>query len=121
MSFDREIQGDPDFLRQVIDNLLRNAVEAQPEGGYVDIAIEEKGDFTELRVRNGGFSLPAEDAELILAPYFTTKTRGTGLGLAISERLVKAHGGRIEVSLPLEDALEIRVYLPKQDRPSSNA
>jgi signal transduction histidine kinase len=121
VSFDREIQGDPDFLRQVIDNLLRNAVEAQPEGGYVDIAIEEKGDFTELRVRNGGFSLPAEDAELILAPYFTTKTRGTGLGLAISERLVKAHGGRIEVSLPLEDALEIRVYLPKQDRPSSNA
>ena len=121
VSFDREIQGDPDFLRQVIDNLLRNAVEAQPEGGYVDIAIEEKGDFMELRVRNGGFSILTEDAERILAPYFTTKTRGTGLGLAISERLVKAHGGRIEVSSPLEDTLEIRVYLPKQDRPSSNA
>lgn len=121
VSFDHEIQEDPDFLRQVIDNLLRNAVEAQPEGGFVDIAIEEKDDFLVLRVRNGGFSLHAEDAERIFIPYFTTKTRGTDLGLAISQKLIKALGGEIEASSPTEGILEITAYLPKQGRPSSDA
>ena len=65
-----------------------------------------------LKVRNGGTTLPAEETERIFEPYFTTKAEGTGLGLTISERIIQAHGGRLEAHTPEAGILEIAVYLP---------
>ncbi len=106
------IPGDPDLLRQVLDNLLRNAVEAQPDGGYLEIRLAPVAGGAELTLTNAGFTLPPEQAQRILEPWFTTKPGGAGLGLAISRRMIAAHGGRLTVATPRLGELELRLFLP---------
>lgn len=103
---------DPDLMGQVVENLIKNAIEAQPDGGALHIEVRQQGSDALLKVRNRGFSLPPGEAERILEPYFTTKIRGTGLGLAICQRIVRAHGGHMEVRVPEEGTVEITVRLP---------
>jgi two-component system sensor histidine kinase HydH len=114
---EEEVRGDPNLLGQVVDNLLRNAVEAQPGGGFVDIDVGSNENYVFLRMRNGGRVPSKDELGRILEPYFTTKTRGTGLGLAISNRIVQAHGGRIEAAISAQDTMEISVYLPRNGPP----
>ena len=109
--------GDPDLLGQVVENLLRNAIEAQPQGGFLHLEIGQKSRTIVLKVKNGGFPLPADEAERILEPYFTTKTKGTGLGLAIARRIIQAHQGRIEVRATGDGTVELAVYLPVKPGP----
>ncbi|WP_242445597.1 sensor histidine kinase [Chromatium okenii] len=89
------ISGDPDLLRQVLDNLLRNALEANAPAGLIDIRVERSGQFAQLRIANDGLELAAADVMQIVEPWFTTKTTGTGLGLAISQRIITAHAGQL--------------------------
>ena len=65
-----------------------------------------------LKIRNGGAAMAAEETDRIFEPYFTTKAEGTGLGLTISQRIIQAHGGRLEVHTPEAGILEMAVYLP---------
>ncbi|HIJ20124.1 MAG TPA: GHKL domain-containing protein [Deltaproteobacteria bacterium] len=106
------MSGDPDLLGQVAENLLKNAIEAQPEGGSIRLTVEKEGEDACFRVRNAGFDLKPEEADRIFDPYFTTKADGTGLGLTISRRIVEAHGGHMEVSVPETGMVEISVCLP---------
>jgi signal transduction histidine kinase len=112
LHFRGPISADPDLLGQVLENLLRNAIEAQPKSGFINLGVARKGHEIVLTIQNGGFSLPPEQAEQIFEPYFTTKTEGTGLGLSIARRIVQAHKGRMEVRCPKDDTLEIAIYLP---------
>ncbi len=112
ITFRESILGDPDLLGQVAENLLKNAIEAQPEGGFIQLTVERKNEEACFRVKNGGFALNPDEADRILNPYFTTKVDGTGLGLTISRRIVEAHGGRMEVSVPKTGVVEISVCLP---------
>lgn len=96
-----EARVDPDQLRQALQNLVRNGVEATPEGGAVTLAARRTDDGVELAVRDSGPGIPAEDLPRIFDLYFTTKPRGTGVGLAVTQQIATAHGGSIEVdSLP---------------------
>ena len=104
--------GDPGLLGQVVENLLKNAIEAQPGGGAIQVEVARKDQEICLRVKNSGFSMEPEDAERILEPYFTTKADGTGLGLTISRRIVEAHGGRMVVRVPEPGMVEISACLP---------
>jgi two-component system, LuxR family, sensor kinase FixL len=87
-------------LAQILGNLLRNALEAIAEGaqtgGVITVAIErgEPG-WRLVRVSDTGKGIPADRAEAIFAPFYTTKRAGTGLGLAVSRRLVESFGGRL--------------------------
>lgn len=117
LNFTGDISGDPQLLGQVIDNLLLNAMEAQPQGGYIHVNVDQNGKEVFLRIRNGGLALPQEEMSQILDPYFTTKARGTGLGLTIAQRIIQAHGGRITLAAPEPDVLEVTVYLPLEDNP----
>jgi len=103
---------DPDLLGQVVENLMKNAVEAQPDGGVIHLAIEKKGQHVCLSVKNMGFLLKPEEANRILDPYFTTKADGTGLGLTISRRIVEAHEGHMSIQVPEPEMVEISIYLP---------
>ncbi|HAS50817.1 MAG TPA: two-component sensor histidine kinase, partial [Gammaproteobacteria bacterium] len=113
LALDERIPGDLDLLRQVLDNLLRNALEAQPQGGWLDIRLNPVAGGLELTLSNAGFSLPSEDAPRILEPWFTTKSTGAGLGLAISRRILVAHGGRLTVASPRPGELAVQLFLPR--------
>ncbi len=107
----RPVTADPDLLSQVLDNLLRNAMEAQPRGGFIHISLKAYPETMILTMRNGGHVPRPDQAGQLLEPYFTTKTRGTGLGLAVSNRIVRAHGGKITLNLR-KDVFEVKVELP---------
>lgn len=106
-----QIRGDRKLLEEVIENLIKNAIEAQPDGGYLKIGIDQQGDEICLSMENGGFLIDPLEIECILEPYFTTKAKGTGLGLAVAKRIVTAHNGRIRVDCPSEKVLRVSVFL----------
>src|SRR4030095_2736682 len=78
-------------LRQVLVNLLRNAVEASPDGAEASVG-RENGTLV-FRVRDHGAGLPAGESERIFEPFYTTRAQGTGLGLAVGTRS-SGHSGR---------------------------
>lgn len=89
------IQADPERLRQVLQNLVRNALEAMPNGGALTVRARQVKDFLELEVTDTGQGFVG-DAPVFDA-FFTTKPRGTGLGLSIVHRIVSDHGGSVRV------------------------
>jgi two-component system sensor kinase FixL len=84
---------DPKQVRQVLINLLKNALEAMPAGGEITITGRVKGDNAEISVSDTGTGLAPEVADNLFQPYFTTKEKGTGLGLAICQNIIAEHGG----------------------------
>jgi two-component system NtrC family sensor kinase len=93
-------QVDGGQLRQVFDNLLKNAVEAMPDGGVIRVATEEgEGEFT-VMVSDTGAGIPEENLPKMFSPFFTTKKvgKGTGLGLSVCYGIVKMHGGTIQAA-----------------------
>ena len=87
------VRADPDLISEVVENLLKNAVEAQPEGGVILIDINRLDGHVQLVMENSGYQGTPEDAPGMTEPYVTTKTRGSGLGLAIVDRIIRAHDG----------------------------
>jgi len=102
---------DPRLMRQVVLNLLKNAVEAQPEGGFVEIEMEHGEAGVEIRIFNGGELPSKEELQRLLEPYFTTKSKGTGIGLPFSKRIVNAHGGDLSISIE-EGKFRVTIVLP---------
>lgn len=106
------VEADPVLLGEVFDNLLKNAVEAQPDGGSITLRCHEKSDGVILEIINKGCTVTDADISKLTEPYFTTKTRGTGLGLALAKRIVTVHGGTLLLQKEGVDELLIRVLLP---------
>ncbi len=106
------IQADSALLGQVIENMLKNSIEAQPDGGWISIGTRRQGRHYVLSIENPGFNLSAPDLKNIVEPYFTTKTKGTGLGLDVCRRIVKSHGGDMKLEVPAEGILKIIVAIP---------
>ena len=88
---------DEQQLKQVLLNLVLNAIGAQPDGGSVTLAARGEGRFVSISVADEGPGIPPELLERIFDPFFTTRPEGTGLGLSIVHRIVEGHGGRIDV------------------------
>ncbi|MGB5669055.1 MAG: ATP-binding protein, partial [Sedimenticolaceae bacterium] len=110
------VEADPVRLRQVMHNLLKNALEAAGEQGRIvvgsRVGAEEGNNFVEIAVSDSG---PGFDPELIgqvFEPYVTSKTKGTGLGLAIVKRIVVEHGGVINADNPATGGGRVVLRLP---------
>jgi signal transduction histidine kinase len=88
---------DPDRLRQVLDNVLQNAVEATPVGGRVTVTIHAADGEVVISVSDQGTGVTDAVAARVFDPFFTTKPSGTGLGLSIAYEIVRAHEGRLEI------------------------
>jgi signal transduction histidine kinase len=118
------VRADAEQLRQVLINLVRNAVQAMGGQGTVQVstAIHAEppaaissapaGEWAEVSVRDAGPGIAPQVLKNLFVPFFTTKDRGTGLGLAISQRMVEDMGGRIEVMSHLGDGATFTVLLP---------
>jgi signal transduction histidine kinase len=89
--------GDALKLRQIVFNLVKNAMEAAGPGGRVSVRIADRGDHAELAVEDSGPGFPEEIRERLFEPFLTTKRQGTGLGLAVSRAIALAHGGDLLV------------------------
>lgn len=111
IDFREPLMADADLLNQVVQNLLLNAIEAQTNGGFIHIELKRRGSEVSLAIRNGGFLVPADQIQRIFEPYFTMKSDGTGLGLSIAQRIIEAHGGRLEVRPLANDQVEMVAYL----------
>ncbi len=87
---------DPDRFRQVLLNLFLNAVQAMPQGGELEVAVNtDQNHELRIEVRDTGPGIPEDNLDTVFNPYFTSKGSGTGLGLAIARKIVEAHGGAI--------------------------
>jgi PAS domain S-box-containing protein len=116
------MQADSQQLGQVLVNLYLNAIDAMPEGGKLRVEAEiAKPDGAEpiilITVADTGIGIDEMDREKIFQPFFTAKKRrGMGLGLPICQRIIKNHGGRIEVESQLGTGTTFKIYLPFQRR-----
>lgn len=106
-------------LKQVLINLLRNALVAAGKGGKVSVRVGEEPGRVRIEVWDSAGSIPEEDLHRIFEPFYTTREGGTGLGLSTVHAIVKAHGGAIEVSSSRETGTTFTVGLP--DRPPAEA
>ena len=100
------IRADERKLKQVLLNLLSNALKFTPEGGRVDVRAEFQGDKAEISVRDTGVGIASEDQEAVFEEFrqvgaAAQKAQGTGLGLALSRKFIELHGGRIAVQSQL--------------------
>jgi signal transduction histidine kinase len=105
----------PDLVRQIFLNLIRNAVQAMEEGGTLTITATGGRPVT-VSFADTGLGIPAEQRDRIFDPFFTTKERGTGLGLTVVRSLVEGVGGEIQVTPGREGGTCFTVQLqPVQD------
>ncbi|MDK9701028.1 MAG: ATP-binding protein, partial [bacterium] len=99
MHFDADadfVKMDPDQIRQVLYNLLKNSIYEMPDGGIVTISGRRHEEEIHLDVRDYGRGVPPDVVDQIFEPFFTTKATGSGIGLSLSSQIMKNHGGRLD-------------------------
>ena len=103
-------------IEQVVTNLLDNAIKYSPDGGAIDVELEEEGRGVRLRVRDRGTGIPAEHLAQVFDRFFQSHNAshlsGMGLGLYVAREIVELHGGRIAARLPEGGGTLIEVFLP---------
>ena len=117
---------DEGMIGQAINNLIINAVQAMPDGGSIDVAVDniilenkttieglqlEKGSYVKITIKDHGIGISNEHIDKIFDPYFTTKEKRTGLGLATTFSIIQKHGGHITVNSELGIGTIFNIYL----------
>jgi signal transduction histidine kinase len=103
---------DADLLKQAVLNVILNGAQAMPDGGNLEVTLEEDRKTGVLRIGDEGAGIPDEIREKIFDLYFTTKTDGSGIGLAMTYRIVQLHHGSIEVQSKTDRGTEFRLRIP---------
>jgi signal transduction histidine kinase/DNA-binding response OmpR family regulator len=117
----RPVLGDAVALREVLVNLIFNAVDAMPEGGDLTLTVQPAGAGAELTVRDSGHGMPPAVQRRIFEPFFTTKgERGSGLGLAMVQKVVASHGGRVDVHSAPGSGTTFTIWLPATEAPAED-
>ena len=111
-----KVPADATQLQQVLVNLIKNAMQAMTRSGTLTLQTEEGVDGVWISVADTGGGIPQEQINRIFEPFFTTKKKGTGLGLMIVQRIVRAHGGRIELESHAGRGATFRIWLPLRER-----
>ncbi|MDP9347828.1 MAG: HAMP domain-containing histidine kinase [Gemmatimonadota bacterium] len=114
------VLGDAYYLRQALENLIRNACEATAgrEGACLRLGVERVGGMAAVRVSDNGPGIPPERLEGIFQPFVSSKGKGMGLGLSITREIVEGHGGRVEVESAPGAGTTFTVLLPLYEEPA---
>lgn len=107
-----QVMANENGLKLVIINLIKNAIQAMPEGGKLGIRTEYNDGMVQFSVSDTGVGISPEDKEKIFAPYFSTKPDGRGFGLSLAHKIIEKHQGRIEVKSKLGEGTTFVVSLP---------
>jgi two-component system, NtrC family, sensor histidine kinase PilS len=104
-------------IREVMWNIIMNAVQSMTEGGLLSVETRKiydgaHGEYLEIKVIDTGYGVDEKDLNRIFEPFFTTKERGTGLGLAIVSRIIEAYNGKISIRRGIEKGTICTVSLP---------
>jgi PAS domain S-box-containing protein len=110
---------DPDKIKRVFINLIKNAVDAMPNGGKITINGRERGGNLQVSFTDTGIGISEEILPKLFLPLFTTKAQGMGFGLAICKRIVEAHGGAISVKTVRGKRTTFTVTLPVDSKQRS--
>ncbi|OUZ06782.1 ATP-binding protein [Bacillus pumilus] len=105
------ILADANQMKQLFINLIKNAIEAMPEGGSIYISTEKVLNEWKITIQDEGKGMSEEDIQKIYDPFFSTKKEGTGLGLTICATILKDHHGRMDVSSELGKGTAFHIYL----------
>jgi nitrogen fixation/metabolism regulation signal transduction histidine kinase len=103
---------DPAQMRQVVQNLLKNAIEAGLGDSPVRVRVQETREGTYLQIIDRGLGMDEETMEKALLPFYSTKTSGTGLGLPLCREILEAHGGKISLQANPEGGTTVTCWLP---------
>ncbi len=104
---------DENRLNQVFLNIIKNAIEAMPEGGDVTITIKRlESNHLLIRIKDQGRGIPETVISRIGEPFFTTKEKGTGLGLTMSQRIIQSHNGNFEIYSKNNNGTTVDITLP---------
>jgi two-component system, NtrC family, sensor histidine kinase HydH len=119
---ERTVWADPDLLKQCLLNLLMNAFQAVAENkgdatGVIDIHVETGSEGLWVMVRDNGPGMDAQQRQRALEPFYTTRKDGSGLGLAIVHKIVRDHGGRLEISSAPGQGARISMFFPQDAVP----
>ena len=117
MALDRTLprcSADRDLLVVALENVVRNAQEAMPEGGDLHVQTETLGETIRVEIRDSGEGMDARARERAFEDFYTTKTEGSGLGLAFVARVIEAHGGKIRLDSELGSGTTVAIDLPSQ-------
>ena len=112
-----EVRHDPAQIQQVLVNLIKNAMQAMSPGGQLTLASGATTEAVWLSVSDTGCGIPADRLNRIFEPFYTTKQKGTGLGLLIVQRILREHGGRIELESRVGQGTTFKLWFPLLDRP----
>jgi len=117
------ITGDADQIKQVMINLVLNAIQATPSGGLVSITTRAAPHrdrlYGRVEISDTGAGMPSDQLDHIFDPFFTTKDKGTGLGLAIAHQIVSEHGGAITVESTEGRGTSFSIDFPAAERTTS--
>jgi signal transduction histidine kinase len=111
------LEADARKLRQVLLNLVLNAIQASPRGAGVYVSVGIESGEARITVRDDGVGMTPEVLERIRKPYFTTREGGTGLGVAVARGLVEQHGGRLEFKSTPGKGTMVLIALPLKAKP----
>lgn len=107
------IQCDENQLKQVLVNIFKNAIEAMPNGGIIEVLLKKEGtNHVLISIQDQGCGIPAELLPRLGEPFYTLKEKGTGLGLMISQKIIKEHHGSISFKSMVHQGTQVKIQLP---------
>ncbi len=111
-----DIRVDRDQMKQAFFNIVRNAFQAMPDGGRLTIRLSSTSQDLVIAFEDSGKGIKREDMGRVFEPYYTSKSKGSGLGLLVVQRIVREHGGALEVSSRESIGTRFVITLPLAER-----